>query len=215
MPSARYHHQARTQGFTLLELLIVVLVGGLLMAAITTVITSQLRLGRTQLLTQQRRSDWSRFTYFLANEVGEGRLVRTNTPASTLTADDCSLPTGGALLFSVTVPIPTDLGRTIERNVHYYTTGTGTDTVLFRCGPEILAPTVAEPDIGGRLDTINRLFTPARLLSGIPLSAVTDANQVSVTICNYTSPACTLNAAGASAANIGPFSVRTRSMLIR
>jgi len=203
MPSARYHHQARTQGFTLLELLIVVLVGGLLMAAITTVITSQLRLGRTQLLTQQRRSDWSRFTYFLANEVGEGRLV-TNTP--TRTWPGCILPRGGTLLFSVTVEIAQDNSAPVERSVDYYTTGTGTNTVLFRCGPDI------EPN--GRLDIDRRVFTPARLLSGIPLSAVTDANQVSVTICNYTSPACTVNAAGASAANIGPFSVRTRSILI-
>lgn len=202
MPSARHHHHARTHGFTLLELLIVLILGGLMMTAITTVITSQLRLGRTQLLTQQRRNDWSRFTNFLANEVGEARLV-TTTPTTT---PGCSLPDGGTLLFSVTVPIATDLGAPVERNVTYYTTGTGTNTVLFRCGPDIEAD--------GRLDRDRRIFNSARLLSGIPLSAVTDANLVSVTICNYTSPACTVNAAGASAANIGPFSVRTRSIRI-
>jgi len=206
VPSARHHRHARTHGFTLLELLIVLTLGGLMMTAITTVITSELRLGRTQLLTQQRRSDWSRFTTFLANEVGEGRLVRTNTPAAQLIIDNCSPPTGYALLFSVTVPIATDLGAPVPRNVHYYTTGTGTNTVLFRCGPAILA--------NGRLNNTIRDFIPARLLSGIPLSAAIDANQVSVTICNYTSPTCTVNASGASAANIGPFSVRTRSILI-
>jgi prepilin-type N-terminal cleavage/methylation domain-containing protein len=206
VPSARHHHHARTHGFTLLELLIVLMLGGLMMTAITTVITSQLRLGRTQLLTQQRRSDWSRFTTFLANEVGEGRQVTTNTSAATLTAECPDLPLGGALLFSVRVPIDTILLAPVERNVHYYTTGTNTTTSLFRCGPPILP--------GGRLSTATRIFTPALLLSGIPLSAVTDANEVSVTICNYTSPACTVNAAGASAANIGPFSVRTRSILI-
>jgi prepilin-type N-terminal cleavage/methylation domain-containing protein len=206
VPSAHHHHHARTHGFTLLELLIVLMLGGLMMTAITTVITSQLRLGRTQLLTQQRRSDWSRFTTFLANEVGEGRLVRTNTPLATLILDNCSPPTGYALLLSVTVQIATDNANPVPRNVHYYTTGTGTNTVLWRCGPAI------EPD--GRLNNTIRDFIPAQLLSGIPLSAAIDANQVSVTICNYTSPACTVNAAGASAANIGPFSVRTRSMLI-
>jgi prepilin-type N-terminal cleavage/methylation domain-containing protein len=206
VPSARHHHHARTHGFTLLELLIVLTLGGLMMTAITTVITSELRLGRTLLLTQQRRSDWSRFTNFLANEVGEGRRVRTNTPPATLTADGCSLPTGGALLFSVTIPIATNQGLPVERNVHYYTTGTGTNTVLFRCGPDI--------EQTGRLDRTRRVFIPARLLSGIPLSAAIDPTQVSVTICNYTSPTCTVNAGGASAANIGPFSVRTRTMQI-
>ena len=203
MPSARHHHHARTHGFTLLELLIVLTLGGLMMTAITTVITSELRLGRTQLLTQQRRSDWSRFTTFLANEVGEGHLVTTSP---TTTPPGCRVPRGGMLLFSLTVAIADDIGDPVERDVHYYTTGTGTNTVLFRCGPPILDD--------GRLSDATRRFTPARLLSGIPLSAVTDANQVSVTICNYTSPACTVNAAGASAANIGPFSVRTRSILI-
>lgn len=206
MPSARHHHHARTHGFTLLELLIVLMLGGLMMTAITTVITSELRLGRTLLLTQQRRSDWSRFTTFLANEVGEGRLVRTNTPLATLILDNCAPPTGYALLFSVSVEVARDNVTPVPRNVHYYTTGTGTNTVLFRCGPRILP--------NGRLDHFIRDFMPRRLLSGIPLSAVTDANQVSVTICNYTSPACTVNAAGASAANIGPFSVRTRSIQI-
>lgn len=209
MPSARHPHHARTQAFTLLELLIVVLLGGLMMGAITSVIVSQLRLGRTQLRAQQLRSDWSRFTYFLANEVGEGRLVSTTTPASTLAAvcaGSPALPSGSTLLFSVTVPIATNLGSPIVRDVHYVTTGSGTNTALFRCGPEILST--------GRLDTAQRIFPTARLLTGIPLSAVTDANQVSVTICNYTSPACAVNAGGASAANIGPFSVRTRSTLI-
>jgi len=203
VPSARHHHHARTHGFTLLELLIVLMLGGLMMTAITTVITSELRLGRTLLLTQQRRSDWSRFTTFLANEVGEGRLV-TTSPRRTWPG--CRLPSGGRLLFSVTVEIAQDNSPPVERSVDYYTTGTGTNTVLFRCGPDI--------EETGRLDRDRRRFIPARLLSGIPLSAVTDANQVSVTICNYTSPACTVNAAGASAANIGPFSVRTRSILI-
>ena len=203
MPSARHHHHARTHGFTLLELLIVLMLGGLMMTAITTVITSELRLGRTQLLAQQRRSDWNRFTTFLANEVGEGHLV-TTTPANR--PPGCRLRSGERLLFRLTVWIADDTGDPPEREVHYYTTGTGTNTVLFRCGPAILDD--------GRLNNTTRVFTPARLLSGIPLSAVTDANQVSVTICNYTSPACTVNAAGASAANIGPFSVRTRSMLI-
>lgn len=203
MPSARHHRHARTHGFTLLELLIVLTLGGLMMTAITTVITSQLRLGRTLLLTQQRRSDWSRFTTFLANEVGEGHLVTTSPTTQPPRA--CKLPDGGRLLFSLTVAVTEDTGDPVEREVRYYTTGTGTNTVLFRCGPLIRDD--------GRLN-IDRIFTPARLLSGIPLSAVTDANQVSVTICNYTSPACKVNAAGASAANIGPFSVRTRSIQI-
>lgn len=204
MPSSRHHHHARTHGFTLLELLIVLMLGGLMMTAITTVITSQLRLGRTQLLTQQRRSDWSRFTTFLANEVGEAHRV-TTTPSTR--PPGCRLQDGERLLFRLTAAVAEDTGVPPEMEVHYYTTGTGTNTVLFRCGPYIRET--------GRLNTDQRRFMPAVLLSGIPLSAVTDANQVSVTICNYTSPACTVNAAGASAANIGPFSVRTRSIQIR
>ncbi|MFM7395229.1 MAG: prepilin-type N-terminal cleavage/methylation domain-containing protein, partial [Cyanobium sp.] len=198
------HRHARTHGFTLLELLIVLMLGGLMMTAITTVITSQLRLGRTQLRAQQLGSDWSRFTTFLANEVGEGELVTTSptTPPSS----GCRVPGGGRPLFSLTVAIAEDTGDPVWREVYYYTTGTGENTVLWRCGPAI------EPD--GRLNNTIRDFIPAQLLSGIPLSAAIDANQVSVTICNYTSPACTLNAAGASGANIGPFSVHTLTIQI-
>jgi prepilin-type N-terminal cleavage/methylation domain-containing protein len=195
VPSARHPQRAPSRGFTLLELLIVVVLGGLVLAAITTVITSQVRLSRTQLLAQQRRSDWSRFTYFLANEVGEGRLVRTDTPAATLTADGCTLPSGGALLFSVSVPIATDTGNPVERNVHFYTTGTGTNTAIFRCGPPI--------QTSGRLNSATTTFTPARLLAGIPITAAVDANNVSVTL----TPSIT-------GANIVPFAVRTRSVRI-
>ena len=102
----------------------------------------------------------------------------------TTTPPGCKLPEDGRLLFSLTVPIAHDTGQPVERDMIYYTTGTGTNTVLFRCGPDIQET--------GRLDLERRKFNPARLLSGIPLSAVTDANQVSVTICNYTSPACTV-----------------------
>jgi hypothetical protein len=180
----------------MLELLIVVVVGGLVVTAISTVITSQVRLTRNQLLAQQRRTDWSRFTYFLANEVGEGREVSTSTTAAALTADGCTLPTGGALLFSVRVPIATNTGAPVERNVHYYTTGTGTNTAIFRCGPPILDT--------GRLNSTITTFTPARLLAGIPVTATVDAtNPVSVTL----TPSIT-------GANIGPFSVRTRSIRI-
>lgn len=178
------------------ELLIVVVLGGLVLAAITSVITSHVRLSRNQLLAQQRSSDWTRFTYFLANEVGEGRQVSTSTTAAALTADGCTLPAGGALLFSVRVPIATDAGAPVERNVHYYTTGTGTGTALFRCGPPIQTT--------GRLNSATATFTPARLLAGIPVTAAVDAtNPVSVTL----TPSIT-------GANIGPFAVRTRSILI-
>lgn len=206
MPPAPHRLRARTTGYTMLELLIVVVVGGLVVTAISTVITSQVRLTRNQLLAQQRRTDWSRFTYFLANEVGEGRLVRTNATAAELSADGCTLPSGGNALFTIRVPIATDAGAPVERNVHFYTTGTGTTTALFRCGPPILTT--------GRLNSATTAFTPARLLAGIPLSAVTDAAQVSLTICNYTSPACTVAASAGTPANIGPFAVRTRSILI-
>ncbi len=194
MPPAPHRLRARTTGYTMLELLIVVVVGGLVVTAISTVITSQVRLTRNQLLAQQRRTDWSRFTYFLANEVGEGREVSTSTTAAALTADGC--PADGALLFSVRVPIATDAGAPEERNVHYYTTGTGTNTALFRCGPPILDT--------GRLNSTTTTFTPARLLAGIPITAAVDAtNPVSVTL----TPSIT-------GANISPFAVRTRSIRI-
>lgn len=218
MPHAPQRHRTGSSGFTLLELLLVVVLGGLVLAAITSVITSTIRAGRTQLLAQQRRTDWTRFTYFLANEVGEGCQVRTSTAtpsasddpncppatATALSSAGCSVPVGSSLLFIVVVPIVPIAGvNPIPRNIVYYTTGTGTNTAVFRCGPPILAPTVAQPEIGGRLDAAVTAFTPARLLAGIPITAAVDANRVSVTL----TPSIT-------GANIGPFAVRTRSILI-
>lgn len=193
------------RAFTLVELLIVVALGVLVTTTAGTVAISSARSERSQFRAQQRHNDWSRLSSFLANEVGEGGRVRTNTPPADLASNGCSLPAGGSLLFSVDIPIATDTGTPVRRSVHYYTTGSDESTILFRCGPPINA--------NGRLNAVTTSFTPARLLSGIPLSAVTDSNQVSVTICNYTSPACAEIASGTGAGNIGPFSVRTRSFL--
>jgi hypothetical protein len=192
-------------GFTLAELLIVVALGLLVTTTAGTVAISSARSERSQFRSQQRHNDWTRFTYFLANEVGEGGRVRTNASPAELASNGCSLPGDGSILFTVDIPIATDTGTPVRRSVHYYTSGTGENTILFRCGPEITRE--------GRLATGSTSFMPARLLSGIPLSAATDSNQVSVTICNYTSPTCNENASGAGAGNIGPFSVRTRSFL--
>jgi hypothetical protein len=189
----------------LVELLIVVSLGLLVTTTAGTVAISSARSERSQFRAQQRHNDWTRLTYFLANEVGEGGRVRTNTPSADLASNSCSLPSGGRLLFTVDIPIATDTGTPVRRSVHYYTTGSDDNTILFRCGPPIRDD--------GRLNDTATTFTPARLLSGIPLSAATDSNQVSVTICNYTSPTCNENASGTGAGNIGPFSVRTRSFL--
>ena len=209
-PSAPHHQRARPRGYTLLELLIVVVLGGLVLAAISTVILSQVRLTRNQLLAQQSRSDWSRFTYFLANEVGEGCQVYATTTASAndnpicnpanaavgTNVSDCT--SGAVVLFVVVVPIvPTNLATPSpdQRNI-YYTAGTGTNAgTLFRCGPPILQ--------SGRLDSTITTFTKTPLLSGIPITATVDANNVSVTL----TPSIT-------GANISPFAVRTRSILI-
>ena len=223
MPPTPHRLRARTTGYTMLELLIVVVVGGLVVTAISTVITSQVRLTRNQLLAQQRRTDWSRFTYFLANEVGEGCQVRTSTvtasasddpncpppTAASLSGSGCAVPSGSSLLLIIVVPIvqavtPITSLNPVPRNIVYYSTGTGTSTTVFRCGPPILAPTLTQPEIGGRLNAAVTTFTPARLLAGIPITAAVDANNVSVTL----TPSIT-------GANIGPFSVRTRSIVIR
>lgn len=160
-------------------------IGGLVMATISSVITAVVRSQRAQLLAQQRRSDWSRFTTFLSHEVGEGRAVSLTAPAS----NPCATAMG-AFLFTITVPIATDTGAPVEREVHYYTTGTDTNTTVFRCGPGIATT--------GRLQQAGT--TTARLIAGIPLTAAVDGNVI-VTL----TPSIT-------GANIGPFAVRTRSM---
>jgi len=185
----RSHPRQRAQrksGFTLLEALLVLVIGGLVMAAAGSVISAVLRSQRAQLLVQQRRSDWSRFTTFLSHEVGEGSAVSVTPPASNPCATSMD-----SFLFSIAVPIATNTGAPVDRQVHYYTTGTGTNTTVFRCGPGI--------ETSGRLQSAGT--TTARLIAGIPLAAAVDANNVIVTL----TPSI-------SGANIGPFAVRTRSI---
>lgn len=172
----------------MLEAMIVLVIGGLVMAAISSVITAVVRSQRTQELAQQRRSDWSRFTSFLSHEVGEGQSVSTTPSAS----NNC--PTDG-FLFSVTVPIATNDGAPVKRDVVFFTTGTGTNTTVFRCGPGI--------DSTGRLQQSGS--TTARLIAGIPLTAVVDPNDNNVIV--------TLTPS-ISGANLTPFAVRTRSIVM-
>lgn len=119
-------------GFTLLELLLVSVLGALLFSALASMIVAHIRSTSTSELAARVRNDSSRIDYFIHTEASEAASIGTaavsNCPASV---------TGGATLFNFNVPVDTGQADDLTNVVPiYYYTANGD---LRRCGPPILA----------------------------------------------------------------------------
>ncbi len=185
-------------GFTLVELLIVSVIGGLLIAGAALVGVTHIRSSTNQLTIQQRRSDWGKLSYLIETEVGEGEAVATGT-TTTGCADSV------ASLLSITVPIfdsTSPAANVPTRLIHYYTTGAGGATQLWRCGPAILDGSGANTR-AGQLSPSGGLVT-SLLMDGVALTA-TAADATSLTI----TPTIVIPG------SVEPFTVRTKVRLIQ
>lgn len=154
-------------GFTLVELLLTVVLGGLLVAATAVVLVGATRARRGQQTILQLRSSWARLTTLLAAEVGEGSRLQSG-----VTTSGCS--STQASLLTITVPVDTPSSATLNtRQIHYYLQATADGPSLRRCGPPILA--------SGSLDATATTPVDAELVSGLTLAAAVDAVGTSVT----------------------------------
>lgn len=124
-------------GFTLVELLIVAALGSLALATVTFVLVRSIRTSISIELNQQVLNELVRVATFIELEVGEAAADEDNNAAIQLggsSAVSCDPPSGTPAAFTLTLPDPPNASRTIQ----YYATGSGGNTILWRCGPPVL-----------------------------------------------------------------------------
>lgn len=141
---------AKSHGFTLVELLIGTVLGGIAVAAAASVIVSHLNSTNATIWAVQLQRDLSKFNYLLNSEAVEACRVQAGTPPANDTACvpgtfatplSCATVTGPATNFSLLVPLDVANADPVERVITYRL---DSGRVL-RDGPRILT--------SGRLDT--------------------------------------------------------------
>lgn len=111
-------------GFTLLELLIALALGGMLIGLASSVITSHLRTTQKQAELQRMRDHWGRINFFLETEIREGQSLGTEDGTGI-----CASKPNRVLTITVPNPsAPSTPGRIV-----YYNNGVD----LWRCGPAV------------------------------------------------------------------------------
>ncbi|MCT0230529.1 prepilin-type N-terminal cleavage/methylation domain-containing protein [Synechococcus sp. CS-1324] len=124
-------------GFSLIELLVGLVMGGFLMAAAASTVVSQIRSGNRMEVAQSLRNDMGRLSSFLEAEIGEGDTIRYGVAITG--AGGCTGASGNSL-FTIDVPNLGATGATLVTTpIHYYLTGSGNTAALNRCGPPINA----------------------------------------------------------------------------
>ena len=181
--------------FTLTELMVAAMLGGLLIAAAAQVIVSHTRMFGKQMEINRLRSDWGRLIQFLAVETAEGDQIST---AETMSETGC--PSSLSSLFSVRVPLydtatTTPTSAVPTRMIHYDLAGSGAEQTLRRCGPAILS--------SGQLNASSSTFVDSALIQGISIS-VSVASSRSITITPSTLVTGSLE----------PFTLRTKVRMI-
>ncbi|MCP9837880.1 prepilin-type N-terminal cleavage/methylation domain-containing protein [Cyanobium sp. N.Huapi 1H5] len=140
----------RSSGFTLVELLIGTVLGGIAVAAAASVIVSHLNSTNATIWAVQLQRDLSKFNFLLNSEAVEACRMQAGTPPANDTACvpgtfatplSCATVTGPATSFSLLVPLDVANADPVER-VITYRLDTGR---VVRDGPRILT--------SGRLDT--------------------------------------------------------------
>lgn len=140
----------KLDGFTLVELLIGAVLGGVAVAAAASVIVSHLNSTNATIWAVQLQRDLSKFNYLLNSEAVEACRMQAGTPPANDTACvpgtfatplSCATVTGPATSFSLLVPLDVANNDPVER-VITYRLDTGR---VVRDGPRILT--------SGRLDT--------------------------------------------------------------
>lgn len=113
---------ARRSGFTLVELLITVALGGMLLAMAIHVITTHIRITSRQEALQRLRDHWGLVSHLINTEALEGSTLQRSQAM-----ENCE--GGGSSILTILLSNPD------QTPIHYYQLGNTHD--LWRCGPEI------------------------------------------------------------------------------
>jgi hypothetical protein len=118
--------------FTIPQLLVYTAASGILLAATTTTLLSNIRTNSNMELYQRAEERWSRISSLIQLEASEANAVLYNQSVA------CGGVSGGAgprSLFSLQIPyLREDNITETSTLIHYYTTGSGTTARIRRCG---------------------------------------------------------------------------------
>jgi prepilin-type N-terminal cleavage/methylation domain-containing protein len=120
-------------GFTLVELLIVAALGSLALGIVALVLVRTIRTSVTIERNQQALNELGRIATFIELEVGEAAEDDDNEAIRTGAPNPC----GAAGTEAFTLNLPNPDATPSFRTIQYYTTGTGRNATLWRCGPPV------------------------------------------------------------------------------
>ncbi|WP_216918755.1 prepilin-type N-terminal cleavage/methylation domain-containing protein [Synechococcus sp. CCAP 1479/9] len=192
----------RPSGFTLVELLIGAVLGGVAVAAAASVIVSHLNSTNATIWSVQLQRDLSKFNYLLNSEAVEACRVQSGTPPANdtvcvpgtfATPISCATVTGPATNFNLLVPLDVANADPVERVITYrFDAGTGR---VLRDGPRILTSGRLDPTVASNqnnavvLDGVTA-FTPTvsadcrsatiDVTLAVPTYAITRTQQIRV-----------------------------------
>lgn len=148
------------------ELIISTVVGMGLLMAISQILISKTRTTTTSMSNLQRRVAWNKLTDLLAAESSEGNQLST---AAVMTGP-CVTNGVTRSLFTISVPVLNATGTTLtNRNIHYYQVGTGTGSVIRRCGPDVGTSGALNADpTSASIDAV--------VITGIPISVTSPSS---------------------------------------
>ncbi|MCT0207752.1 prepilin-type N-terminal cleavage/methylation domain-containing protein [Synechococcus sp. CS-1332] len=169
LPSAR--------GFTMVELLIGITLGGIAVAAAASVMVSHMNSTNATMWAVQLQRDLSKFNFLVNSEANEACRLQSGTPPANDTVCtpgtvavpvSCATVTGPATNFNLLVPMDV-ANNDPEERVITYSFNAGTGQVL-RSGPRILS--------NGRLDaTVANNQTGSVVLDGVTAFTPTVSND--------------------------------------
>ena len=187
-------------GFSLIELLIASVIGGVILASLSALVVSQIRASATQVQIQRLRSDWRKLQDLIRVEAAESEEIYTDPDRIQSCIADAS-----NLLFLMEVPIftpgsadPDDLQR---YPITYYTVQVDGETQLRRCGPSINAD--------GTLN-INRLIGRDQSDGGAPGSLVLEGIDLDPVTLSPDRRTLTITPSNPIPNAVTPFTVRAR-----
>jgi prepilin-type N-terminal cleavage/methylation domain-containing protein len=153
MPSSRPIARAARSGFTLVEVLIGLFVGGVSLAMASQLLVGHINGVNLSVAASEAQRSFNRLNYLMSNELAEGCTMRltTNPP----TTAPCTPPTSAcddtttASQLRVLVPVLNDAGQLDYDNIVRYYRSTFTNQLL-RDGPRILRNGRLSPGAGNR-----------------------------------------------------------------
>ncbi len=177
---ARTRPALAPSGFTLVELLVSLLVGGLVVAAAGTALLSHLRSSERAEALERQRADWTRSTFFLEAEVALSQEVISGTALAALT-----IPATCAALSSANLRFALRLQPNIAPVLYAVKPSEPPwlpANSLWRCGPEIDATGAYAADTTPSLRLLVDGLDGAASGGGLSVSAAADDRRLTYTL---------------------------------